>query len=140
MDCPFCAIVQGRAPVSLVAETERAVAFVGYRQVVPGHVLVVPRAHVENIYALEAEDAAAVMTLAARVARALRAAFDPPGLNLWQSNGDAGGQEVPHFHLHVQPRRYDDGLLRIYPADVPPPEARELLDQLTQLIRPHIGA
>lgn len=140
MDCPFCAIVHGRAPASVIAETERAVAFIGFRQVVTGHVLVVPRAHVENIYALEAEDAAAVMTLAARVARALRAAFDPPGLNLWQSNGDAGGQEVPHFHLHVQPRRYDDGLLRIYTADVPPPEDRAVLEGIAQRIRPHIGA
>lgn len=138
MDCPFCAIVEGRLPASLIAETELAVAFVGYRQVVPGHVLVVPRAHVENVYALDAETAAAVMTLAVRVARAVRAAFDPPGLNLWQSNGDAGGQEVAHFHLHVQPRRYDDGLLRIYPAEVPPPEDRAALDHLAQLIRPHI--
>ncbi|MCL1635472.1 HIT family protein [Luteimonas sp. SX5] len=74
MDCPFCAIVQGRAPASVVAETERAVAFMDFRQMLPGHVLVVPRAHVENIYALDVEDAAAVTALAARAARALRPA------------------------------------------------------------------
>ncbi|WP_345779862.1 hypothetical protein [Luteimonas galliterrae] len=61
-------------------------------------------------------------------------------MNLWQSNGDAGSQEVPHFHLHVQPRRYDDGLLRIYPADAPPSEDRTVLGHLAQLIRPHIDA
>lgn len=140
MDCPFCAIVRGHVPASLIAETELAVAFVGFRQVVPGHVLIVPRAHVENVYGLDPETAGAVMALAVRVARAVRAAFGPPGLNLWQSNGEAGGQEVAHFHLHVQPRRYDDGLLRIYPTQVPEPEERAILDHLASVIRPHMTA
>ncbi len=49
MDCPFCAIVAGRLEASIVAQTESAIAFLDLRQAVPGHVLVVPREHVENI-------------------------------------------------------------------------------------------
>lgn len=130
MGCPFCAIVAGNAPASIVAETGQAIAFLDFRQAVPGHVLIVPRTHVETIYTLEPAIAAEVMQLAVRVAQALRACFDPPGLNLWQSNGVAGGQEVPHFHMHVQPRLHGDGLLRIYPQGLPAPADRATLDAL----------
>ncbi|MCY7312120.1 MAG: HIT domain-containing protein [Pseudoxanthomonas sp.] len=140
MDCPFCAVVDGSLPASRVAETAHAIAFMDLRQAVQGHVLVVPRKHVENIYALDAALAAELMQLAVRVAQALGAAMDPPGLNLWQSNGEAGGQEVAHFHLHVQPRRSDDGLLRIYSEGVPEPAPREVLDRLADSIRPYLAA
>jgi histidine triad (HIT) family protein len=118
--CPFCAIARGAAPASVVLDEGKVLAFMDWRQAVPGHVLVIPRRHVPDIYALADDEAAAVMQAAVRVARALRAACDPPGLNLWQSNGEAGGQEVFHFHLHVHPRRIGDGLLRVYPDGVPP--------------------
>ncbi|WP_454829005.1 HIT family protein [Pseudoxanthomonas wuyuanensis] len=140
MACPFCAILAGLAPASMVAESQRAVAFLDLRQAVPGHVLVVPRTHIGTVYELEAEVAAEVMQLAVRVARALRAALDPPGLNLWQSNGEAGGQEVPHFHLHVQPRCPHDGLLRIYPHGAPAPADAASLQQLAERLRPHLRA
>lgn len=78
------------------------------------------------------------MQLAVRTAQALRACFDPPGLNLWQSNGAAGGQEVPHFHLHVQPRLHGDGLLRIYPQGLPPPAGRATLDALATQLKRHL--
>jgi histidine triad (HIT) family protein len=75
------------------------------------------------------------MQVAVRVARALRDEHDPPGLNLWQSNGAAGGQEVAHFHLHVHPRCADDGLLHVYPHAVPPPTDPAELDALAQSLR-----
>lgn len=139
-DCPFCAIVAGQAPASIVAESALALAFMDLRQPVPGHVLVVPRAHAETIYDLPPDAAAEVMRLAVRVARALRALHDPPGLNLWQSNGEAGGQEVPHVHLHVQPRRSGDGLLRIYPQGLPRPEPRTSLEAMAAQLRPYCAA
>lgn len=85
------------------------------RQPRAGHVLVVPNRHVENVFELTDVDGAAVMTATRDVARAVRAAFEPEGLSLWQSNGPAAFQEVPHFHMHVMPRWEEDGLLRIYP-------------------------
>lgn len=136
MVCPFCEIVAGRLEASVVAQTEHALAFLDLRQAVPGHVLVIPKAHVEDIYAIDAGLAGVVMQLGVRVAHALRAAFHAPGLNLWQSNGKAGGQEVPHFHLHVQPRRVADGLFRVYPGGVPAPSPRDALEAMAQRIRP----
>lgn len=140
MDCIFCAILEGRAAASRVAEDADVVAFLDLRQPVPGHVPVVPRTHVETIYELAPDTAAALMRTAVRVAQALRAEFDPPGLNLWQSNGHAGGQEVPHVHLHVQPRQHRDGLFRAYPQGLPPPAARADLDELAARLRPRCDA
>lgn len=68
------------------------------------------------------------MRVAVRIARAAEAVFAPDGLNLWQSNREAGGQEVPHVHLHVQPRMRGDGLLRIYPGQPPAATGRAALD------------
>lgn len=134
-DCPFCAIVAGTAPASRVWEDATAVAFMDLRQAVPGHVLIVPRVHVETLDALDEEVAAHLMRLAVRIAKAAHAAFEPAGLNLWQSNGEAGGQEVPHVHLHVQPRRTGDGLLRIYPDAAPEAADRVLLEKLAAPLR-----
>lgn len=133
--CPFCEIVAGRLPASVVAQSAHALAFLDLRQAVEGHVLVIPRQHVETIFDIEPALAADVMALGVRVAQASKAAFDAPGLNLWQSNGAVGGQEVPHFHLHVQPRRVDDGLFRVYPDGVPAPAPRDALERTARRIR-----
>ncbi|MEI2433279.1 HIT family protein [Lysobacter yananisis] len=128
--CVFCELLAGRAPASFVHRDEHLAAFVDLRQAVPGHVLIVPNRHVETLYELDEATAGRMMALAVRMARALAAEFGPPGLNLWQSNGEAGGQEVPHVHLHVQPRRVGDGLLRVYPKGIPAPGPRPVLDEL----------
>jgi len=135
MSCPFCEIVAGRLDASVLAQSDKALAFLDIRQAVPGHVLVIPKAHVQDIYAMAPELAGEVMQLSVRVAQALREAFHPAGLNLWQSNGAAAGQEVPHFHLHVQPRRVADGLLRVYTHGAPSPSSRAELDDLAQRIQ-----
>lgn len=140
MTCPFCEIVAGRLAASVVAQTPTAIAFLDLRQAVPGHVLVVPREHVETIFDLDPALGGELMALATRVARALQASLAPAGLNLWQSNREAGGQEVPHVHLHVQPRQVGDGLMKVYPRGVPAPARREALDALAARIRPHLQA
>ena len=137
-DCIFCAILAGRAPASRVYEDEVAVAFMDLRQAVEGHVLVVPRRHIEDIYALDAATAGHLMAVAVRIAKALAAQARPAGLNLWQSNGEAGGQEVPHVHLHVQPRRERDGLLQLYRDGLPAPADRAVLDRLAERIARHL--
>ena len=136
--CPFCAIAAGAAPAAIVAEDALALAFLDLRQPVPGHVLVVPRRHAEDLYVLGDAEAGAVLRMARRVAIALREAFDPAGMNLWQSNGRAAGQEVFHFHLHVQPRRVGDGLLRVYPQGVPAPASSTELAAIAAEVRRHL--
>ena len=80
-----------------------------------------PTVHIQNLYELDDATAARVMSVAAMMARAVRDAFSPDGLRLWQSNGPVAHQELPHFHLHVMPRWESAGLLRIYPNRVGTP-------------------
>lgn len=126
-ECIFCAIVAGVEPSSIVCEDELAVAFIDLRQFNPGHVLVVPRQHLQDVRELDATTGAAVMALLVRVTRAVGEAFQNEGLSLWHSIGDAGGQEVPHLHFHVHPRRVGDGMLQVYPhaPETPGEQERE---------------
>lgn len=126
--CVFCDIVAGRAPATVVASDPLTVAFFDQRQYHPGHVLVVPRAHVADVRDADEATGAAIMASVARIARAVARAFPNEGLSVWHSIGPAADQEVPHLHVHVHPRRVHDGLLRVYPGAPAHPE-RATLDE-----------
>ncbi|MBW8810700.1 MAG: HIT domain-containing protein, partial [Lysobacter sp.] len=123
-----------RAPASFVYRDDRVVAFMDLRQAVPGHVLIVPLRHIPDLYAIDEATAGQLMAIAVRIAKALAADQRPAGLNLWQSNGEAGGQEVPQVHLHVQPRRVDDVIVRLYRHGSPLPADPPSLDALAERI------
>ncbi len=124
-DCVFCKIVAGQIPSTKVHEDGLTLAFMDIGQVNPGHMLVAVKPHVENIYGLDDKSAAAVFQTAARVARALRKAYAPEGVTLYQANGAAAGQTVYHFHLHIVPRYDKDGMHLTWPSKNPPREQLE---------------
>ena len=131
-NCVFCKIMAKQIPASVVHEDERTLAFMDLGQVNPGHVLVAAKAHAENLYELSEADAAAVFRAAARVARAIRSVFAPPGLSVYQANGKPAGQTVLHFHLHLVPRHEGDGMALTWPVKNP---SRETLEQNAAKIR-----
>ncbi|HAJ11578.1 MAG: HIT family protein [Hydrogenophaga sp.] len=118
--CIFCRLVAGAIPAARVYEDALTLAFMDIGQVNPGHVLVATRRHAANLFEITPQEAAAVMQTARRVALAVRAAFDPPGLTVLQANGAEGDQTVFHFHLHVVPRHADDGIALSWPRKDPP--------------------
>jgi histidine triad (HIT) family protein len=137
--CIFCKIVAGDGPASIVLDAERVLAFMDVRQFRPGHVLVVPKQHVADIYALQDPKLGAdLLSAIATVSRAVRVRLAPDGLNIWQSTGEAAGQDVFHLHFHILPRQSGDGLLRIYPSR-PEKPPRDELDRLASLLRTAIG-
>ena len=117
--CIFCRLVAGEIPAATVYEDHLTIAFMDIGQVNPGHVLIATKRHAATLLDITAEEAAAVMQTAQHVARAVRAAFDPPGLTLLQANGREGDQTVFHFHLHVVPRHADDGIALTWPRKEP---------------------
>jgi histidine triad (HIT) family protein len=131
-NCVFCRIVAKQIPAGVVYEDERTIAFMDAGEVNPGHVLVAAKAHVENLYELDDAQAGALLCTAARVARAIRAAFQPQGLSVYQANGKAAWQTVFHYHMHLVPRHQGDGMMLSWPAKNPP---RETLAQHAALIR-----
>ena len=130
--CVFCRIVAKEIPANVVHEDEHTLAFMDIGQVNPGHVLVAVKKHAENIYALDEVQAAAVFRAAAKVARAIRGAFEPQGLSVYQANGAPAGQTVFHLHLHLVPRHEGDGMALTWPLKNPP---REKLAEYAQKIR-----
>jgi len=135
-NCVFCRIVAKEIPATLVHEDEHTLAFMDIGQVNPGHVLVAVKHHAENIYALEDAQAAAVFRAAAKVARAIRGAFEPQGLSVYQANGAAAGQTVLHLHVHLVPRYEGDGMALTWPVKNPP---REKLVEYAGKIKAKLG-
>jgi len=131
-NCVFCRIVAKEIPATLVHEDEHTLAFMDIGQVNPGHVLVALKKHAENLFALEDAQAGAVFRSAARVARAIRGAFEPQGLSVYQANGAAAGQTVFHLHIHLVPRYEGDGMALTWPVKNPP---REKLAEYAEKIR-----
>jgi histidine triad (HIT) family protein len=108
--CIFCSIVAGVEPVHVIAESERALAFLDINPATEGHTLVIPRTHAADIWDLDPEDGRAAWSLGQEVAALLRERLAPDGMTLFQANGRAGWQHVFHFHLHVVPRWQGDPL------------------------------
>lgn len=131
-DCVFCKIMAKQIPATVVHEDQDTFAFMDIGQVNPGHVLVALKAHRENVYALDDAQAAAVFRTVARVSRAVRAAFSPAGMSIYQANGKPAGQTVLHFHVHVLPRHEGDGMELTWPVKNPP---REKLEDYAARIR-----
>jgi histidine triad (HIT) family protein len=82
---------------------------------------VISKSRYPSVFAIEPEAFAAVARATVKVARAVNSAVAPDGLNLVQANGPGAAQSVPHFHIHILPRRHGDQLLinwRLKPGDM----------------------
>jgi histidine triad (HIT) family protein len=107
-DCLFCRIISGDLPGHTVLETDDLVAFLDTRPVFKGHVLLVPRTHVETLPDLPAELRDGFLAAAQRLATAAKEGLGAQGSFVAVNN--TVSQSVPHLHLHVVPRTKGDGL------------------------------
>jgi histidine triad (HIT) family protein len=115
----FEKIIQGEITCVKVYEDEFVFAFMDAGQVNPGHVLVATKKPYETLMDADEESAAAMMRTAAKIAKAVQAAFQPDGITILQANKPAGWQTVPHLHLHVLPRYKNDGVDLVWPRKEP---------------------
>ena len=136
--CIFCDIVDGKIPASVVYEDDQTLAFMDLHQASPGHVLIIPKDHVETIDQLSIDLAAVIFPVVVKISRAVQSTFYPDGLTVFQSNGKAAMQEVPHVHIHVMPRYFHDGVLRFYTKGVPSISPRPQLDTWADSIRKYL--
>ena len=109
-ECIFCRINRKEIPSITIYENEEFRVMLDRFPASKGHVLILPKKHVEDIYDLEPESAGRLFELATRFASIIKRAFGNEGLNIIQNNGKAAGQTVPHYHLHMIPRYQDDGM------------------------------
>lgn len=106
--CVFCAIARGEAPGAIVGRAGGATAFLDVKPLFPGHVLVVPDAHVETLVDLDGAQVGPIFGFVQRLAGAVREAMGAEGTFVAMNNKVS--QSVPHLHVHVVPRTKGDGL------------------------------
>jgi histidine triad (HIT) family protein len=130
--CIFCKIVAGEIPCFKLFEDGETLAFMDINPVQDGHCLVIPKAHYAMVFDLPPDQFAAAARTASAVAKAVEAALRPDGLNLLQSNGPGAAQSVAHFHLHILPRKMNDGLVLNW---TPKPGDRARIAEIAERIR-----
>lgn len=108
-NCIFCKIANGEIPSRTLYEDERFRVILDLGPATKGHALVLPREHFADIYEIPADWAADAVKVGQQIAVRMRERLHTDGANLVQNNGEAAGQTVPHFHLHVIPRYRGDG-------------------------------
>ena len=109
-DCIFCKIISGDIPSRKVFEDEWTYAFMDVARDVDGHILVVPKTHAKNILDCDEETLAHVMNTVKRISNHLVDHCGYAGVNLLNASDECAGQSVPHFHIHIIPRKPGDGI------------------------------
>ena len=125
--CTFCDLIQGAGEVSICYEDAEAIAFMDIQPVNPGHILVVSRRHYESFDDVPPDTAMHLFKVATKLVPAVKRVADADGVNVVVNSGRAAGQDERHFHVHVIPRRPDDGF------DVPLPFAGSAMPDRTIL-------
>lgn len=132
--CAFCKIARGEDhSAEVVCEGAGWVAFFPPEPATPGHTLIIPREHIPDVWSLDTDLGAELMSAVVRVGRAIRSAVTPAGMNLISSSGEVAEQSVFHLHLHVVPRYAGDDIDPIWPPKAPMDE--KLKEEVAQRIR-----
>lgn len=131
-DCIFCKIVAGEVPAMKICEDADTLVFMDAAEDVDGHMLAVPKKHVKNILDCDGDTLARLLAMVQRVARHCVTECGYEGVNLLNASGESAGQSVPHFHIHIIPRKQGDGI-DAWPAFAGAAMEREVLWQKLKL-------
>lgn len=110
-DCIFCKIIKGEIPAFTVYEDDTFKVILDRFPAAVGHVLIIPKAHYSDMFELPEEVAMKLYPLAQKIAKRVKEVTGAEGINIVQNNGAVAGQSVYHFHLHIIPRKMDDGIV-----------------------------
>lgn len=107
-NCIFCKIASGEIPAATLYEDDLFRVILDLGPASKGHALILPKNHYANLYEIPDEMVGKAMVLAKKMGTALKEALGCDGLNVVQNNGEAAGQTVFHFHMHLIPRYKGD--------------------------------
>lgn len=108
-NCIFCKIAAGEIPAKTLYEDENYRVILDLGPATKGHALILPKNHFDNLYEMPEKDASEVICLAKKMMKRMTEKLNCDGFNIVQNNGEAAGQTVFHFHMHLIPRYIDDG-------------------------------
>jgi histidine triad (HIT) family protein len=137
-DCIFCKIIKGEIPCFKVFEDDDVLAFADINPISRGHVLIVPKRHIENMWEATEEELVTVMRTAKKLIHAIKDAINPDGVAVLQLNGKAVNQVVMHYHFHLIPRSGGEGKLSMTEWELIPgnmEEIKKTAGQITAAIK-----
>ncbi len=131
-DCIFCKIVAGEIPSATIYENEEFKVILDRFPANEGHVLILVKEHVPNIFELDPDQAGRLFKLATQIAKIMQKTLGFEHMNVMQNNGTVAGQSVFHFHMHLIPRYENDGITISYAP-------RDLTDEQIETMRKRIA-
>lgn len=108
-DCLFCKIGKGEIPALTVYEDDHVLAFLDIHPVAPGHTMVIPKVHAENMLDLPESEVGPLFLGVKKVTGMLKIALQPDAFTIGMNHGRMSGQMVDHLHVHILPRFMNDG-------------------------------
>ena len=129
----FRKLAHGEIPYATLYEDEDFRVILDLGPASKGHALILPKEHYKDLCELDDAVAAKVLPLAGKMGRAMKKALHFDGFNLVQNNGEAAGQTVQHFHMHLIPRYVNDGQKILWtPGESTPEELEEVCRTITE--------
>ncbi|PIN74356.1 HIT family hydrolase [Candidatus Woesearchaeota archaeon CG10_big_fil_rev_8_21_14_0_10_45_16] len=107
-DCIFCRIGRKEIPCHIIYEDDDTMAFLDIKPHAKGHTVVIPKKHGETVFDIDDKTYMAVMKAVKKTMEKIQKVLDPDGFNAGWNHNTAGGQVVPHLHVHIFPRYNDD--------------------------------
>lgn len=138
-DCIFCKIKNKDIPSRIVYENDDVLAFFDTSQATPGHTLLIPKKHVENMMEYDEELAQKVFSVLPQITRGIKNYHpDVQGVNIINNNGETAYQTVFHSHIHIIPRFSTDDTFSISMGNNGDQYTDEELDRLADQVKTSI--
>jgi len=128
--CIFCKIIDKSIPSKVLFENDKNLAFLDIFPVSKGHTIVIPKNHYKNLEEIPNNELSELFEIVKKVSILIHKKLKVDGYNILQNNFRAAGQAVNHFHVHIIPRRNEDGKFKLF---IPKKQAKE--EELNQILR-----
>jgi histidine triad (HIT) family protein len=140
-NCIFCKIIAGKIPARVIMQNEKATALLDAFPLSVGHSLVIPKSHYAKVQQMGKQDAMAVFEIVWKLVGAVETGSEVNASTIAIHNGSEAGQEVPHVHVHIVPRKRGDGASAIHSMfKVKPKLSSQEMDSLCERIAGNLSS
>ncbi|MEE8131755.1 MAG: HIT family protein [Candidatus Paceibacterota bacterium] len=132
-DCLFCKMINKEIPCYLIHEDNDTIGILDIQPVAPGHTMVIPKFHSENILDLPDDKIGAVFSTVKRITGIINQSLHPDGFTIGINHGRVSGQAIDHLHIHIIPRWHGDsgGSIHTVVHNPPRKSLEEIKSQIT---------
>jgi histidine triad (HIT) family protein len=140
-NCIFCKIIAGEIPAKVIMQNEKAMALLDAFPLAAGHSLVIPKSHYAKVQEMSEQDAKAVFEIVWKLVGAVETGSEVNASTIAIHNGSEAGQEVPHVHAHIVPRKRGDGAGAIHSMfKIKPKLSPQDMDSLCERIASNLSS